>query len=97
MSRCKWCRGDGLVFLRYRESPGYDVAACQCAKGEWWRQKWQLRAWASVQQPKPDQIGRLEEFFTEDELRTLTTVEGAAPIAVGARPIAIRPARKVMA
>lgn len=79
MSRCNWCRGDGLVFIRYQESPGYDVASCTCPKGLAYRVKWQLRAWASRQIEKPEQIGRLEEFFTQQELNTLTTVVDDAP------------------
>lgn len=79
MSRCNWCHRDGLVFIRYRESAGYDVAACTCLRGVQWRHAWQLRAWAALQDPKPEQIGRLEEFFTAEELQTLTTKEGPAP------------------
>lgn len=74
MSRCRHCRGDGLVFLRYRESPGYDLASCVCPQGKWWRTKHQLRAKAASLKPSPVQIGRLEEFYTEDELRVLVTV-----------------------
>lgn len=80
MSRwCSWCRGDGLVFIRYRESPGYDVAVCLCPKGEWWKKKWQLKAWVALQDPKPVQVGRLEEFYTPQELNVLTTTPGPVP------------------
>lgn len=79
MSRCNYCRQDGLVFLRYTEAEGYGVAACLCGRGKWWRQKWQLRAWADQQRVKPVEIGRLEEFFTAEELNVLKTTEGPAP------------------
>lgn len=79
MRRCRFCRGDGLVFIRYRESEGYDVASCMCDQGKWWRTPMQLRAFAATQNPKPEQYGRLEEFFTEAELRVLQTVEGPGP------------------
>ena len=83
MNRCNWCRGQGLVFIRDRYddgiAPGYIVASCTCPQGQKYRVKWQLRAWASRQDPKPDQIGRLEEFFTQAELNTLVTVIGDPP------------------
>lgn len=83
MSRCNWCRGDGLVFIRdvFDDglAPGYCVASCTCGHGQKYRVKWQLRAWASQQNPKPEHIGRLEEFFTQAELNTLTTVIDDAP------------------
>lgn len=85
MSRCRHCRNDGLVFIRYRESPGYDLAACVCERGQWWRTKHQLRAKAAMLQPPPTTIGRLEEFFTEAELRVLvTTYEQWSPVEVPA-------------
>jgi hypothetical protein len=77
MSRCRWCRKSGLVFIRYPDGPGYDLAACVCAQGQWYRTPWVLRAYAATQVPPPNEIGRLEEFFTADELHTLTTVEEA--------------------
>lgn len=80
MSRCNYCRNDGLVFIRYQESPGYDLAACLCDKGQWYRQKYQLKAKAATLQPKPQQIGRLEEFYTEAELRVLVTKHEFHPL-----------------
>lgn len=61
------------MFIRYREAEGYDLAACACTRGQWWRTKHQLRAKAATLQPTPTTIGRLEEFFSEQELRVLTT------------------------
>ncbi len=74
MSLCKHCRGDGLVFIRYTDEPGYDLAACRCEKGQWWRTKHQLRAKAATLVPKPQRCGRLEEFYADVDLQTLTTV-----------------------
>lgn len=68
MSHCDRCCGHGLLVIRYHEEDGYDVAACSCRAGQWWRQKGLLRAWADAQSPSPVQIGRLEEFFTAPEL-----------------------------
>lgn len=81
MSRCSkhWCHGDGLIFIRYQQSEGYDVAVCPCELGKYWKVKWQLKAWVAKQDPGPEYFGRLEEFFTEAELKTLTTKEGPAP------------------
>lgn len=73
MSRCKHCRGSGLVFIRYTTEPNYDLAACTCQAGQRWRAKFQLRAQAALLVPPPTRIGRLEEFFTEAELATLAT------------------------
>lgn len=73
MSLCRLCRGDGLVFIRYTADSGYGLAACTCEKGQWWRTKHQLRAKAASLSPPPVEFGRLEEFYTEAELRVLTT------------------------
>lgn len=87
MNRCNWCRGDGLVFIWYRGVDRYDLAACQCDRGQWWRTKHQLRAKAATLQPSPATIGRLEEFFSENELRVLeTTYEQFDPVAGQVKP-----------
>lgn len=74
---CKWCRGDGLIFVydRFDDgiASGYHLAACSCPKGQWWRTKHQLKAKAATLDPKPLSIGRLEEYFSAAELKTLTT------------------------
>ena len=69
MSRCKRCRNLGLIRIQYQQEDGYDVAACVCQWGQWYRTKGMLRAWADQQTPPPVHIGRLEEFFTEAELK----------------------------
>lgn len=79
MSRCNYCRGDGLVFLRYTESPGYDLASCVCQAGKWYRTKWTLRAFAAQQDPKPVEIGRLEEWFNPEDLAKFRPKEGWHP------------------
>lgn len=86
MSLCRHCRGDGLVFIRYTEDEGYGLAACVCDKGKWWRIKYQLRAKAASLVPNPVEYGRLEEFFTAEQLRVLvTTYEVFDPAAVSPR------------
>lgn len=70
MNRCNWCGGHGLVKICYRDGSAYDLAACQCKAGQWWRQAGMMRAWVEQHQATPEQIGRLEEFFTEAELAT---------------------------
>lgn len=75
------------MFIRYREADGYDLAACQCDRGQWWRTKHQLRAKAATLRPPPTSIGRLEEFFGEHELRALeTTYEQFDPAAGQVKP-----------
>lgn len=87
MSRCNWCAGKGLIFLRYQGESGYSIASCHCRDGQWYRQKGLLRAWAAKQHPKPDAIGRLEEFFPDLSdmvaLRARTEVEAEREVAGG--------------
>jgi hypothetical protein len=61
------------VFIRYTQAPGYSLAACNCDKGKWWRTKRQLEARAATLTPKPVDYGRLEEYYTDAELRVLVT------------------------
>lgn len=68
MNPCSTCNNHGLVKVLYHQAEGYDVAACSCKAGQWWRQKGLLRAWADQQDPPPVQIGRLEEFGTERKI-----------------------------
>jgi hypothetical protein len=74
MSRCSFCRGDGLYFAAHGNPDGYVVLACTCPAGARWRVKHQLKAFAARLDPPPLKIGRLEEFFTPHELQALTTV-----------------------
>jgi hypothetical protein len=78
MSRCKTCGDHGIVLYAYLPSKDYDALACMCLKGQYWRQKWQLRAWADQQVPKPVHIGRLEEYLTPAELATFRADDGPA-------------------
>jgi hypothetical protein len=72
MSRfCSLCHQDGLVFIRDLDSGGYIVCVCTCKRGEWWTTKWQLRAFIEALEPPPITGGRLEEFFTEEEIASL--------------------------
>jgi len=75
MSRCEICHQDGLYFAEHVDPDGYVVLACQCQLGGRWRVKHQLRAFASRLEPQPIWVGRIEEFFTEAELKTLKPVE----------------------
>jgi hypothetical protein len=74
MSRCRLCGGKGRIVIYDAGVAGYNVAACTCPHGQDWRHKGQLRAWASLQDPQPNEIGRLEEFYTEEQIRVLKTV-----------------------
>ena len=71
MSRCDICHADGLYFAQHADPDGYVVLACQCNRGGRWRVKHQLRAFAAKLEPKPIWFGRLEEFFTADEIAKL--------------------------
>lgn len=74
MSRCSVCHQDGLYFAQHADPDGYVVLACNCSRGDRWRVKHQLRAFAATLDPAPIWVGRIEEFFTEAELRELVTV-----------------------
>lgn len=64
MSRCNYCRDKGVVRIEYTGyQGGYDLASCACEQGKWWKRKGQLRAQAAQMDPKPERIGRLEEFI----------------------------------
>jgi len=64
------------VLICYRQEQNYDAAACRCGKGQMWRTKDQLKAWAARQDPKPVRIGRIEDFYTEQALSELVTEDG---------------------
>ena len=75
MSRCDICHQDGLYFVEHSDPDGYVVLACNCVVGARWRTKHQLRALTARMDPKPVWIGRLEEFFTAAEIKTLKPIE----------------------
>lgn len=87
--KCNLCEGFGLILICYRQDRTYDVAACTCAKGGFWRTREQLKAWADRQNPKPSRIGGLEDFYSAralEELRTATDLDqdvGGIPTFVG--------------
>lgn len=70
---CPLCDGKGIVLVCYRLDRKYDAAACLCPKGKWWRTKDQLKAWASLQTPKPSRIGGVEDFYSPEALEELRT------------------------
>lgn len=78
MNACKYCDDHGIVLLGCLATKEYSAAACVCTRGQWYRQKWQLRAWAALQRPQPTHIGRLEDFYDANELRVLETNDGPA-------------------
>lgn len=71
MNPCNYCYRDGLLFIRDLDSGNdYLVLACTCALGQKWRVKWQLRAFVANLLPPPVAFGRLEDYFTPEELAT---------------------------
>lgn len=74
MSRCSVCHHDGLYFAHHADPDGYVVLACTCPRGERWRTPQQLKAFAAHLEPAPLWYGRLEEFFTAQEIATLRPV-----------------------
>jgi hypothetical protein len=75
MSRCKVCHHDGLYFVEHADPDGYVVLACNCPRGGMWETPQQLKAFAARLEPPPLWYGRLEEFFTAQEIQALKTVE----------------------
>ncbi len=90
MSRCSVCHQDGLYFAEHADPDGYVVLACQCKHGGRWRTKMQLRAFAATLDPAPLWVGRIEEFFTEAELKALKPVEREHQIADGKEIVNIK-------
>lgn len=76
MNACDYCDGQGIVLIGCLSTREYSAAACVCDSGQWYRQKWQLRAWAALQVPPPVQIGRLEDFYNANELRIFQANDG---------------------
>lgn len=74
---CRLCDDKGIVLICYRHERTYDAAACLCNKGQYWRTKHQLKAWASMRQPKPDRIGGLEDFYEPQAIEELRTLPAA--------------------
>lgn len=67
------------MFVRDLDSEGYVLCVCNCPLGEWWKKKWQLKAFVATLNPAPLAVGRLEEFFTPAEVAKLEIVEGWHP------------------
>jgi hypothetical protein len=87
MSRCRFCRSDGLYFAEHGDPDGYVVLACTCPAGARWRTKQQLKAYVAKLDPPPLWFGRLEEFFTAKELEKVSTVTRTHPVTNGREQI----------
>lgn len=74
MSRCEICHQDGLYFVQHDDPDGYVVLACTCPRGQRWRTPQQLKAFAARLEPRPLWYGRLEEFFTEAQVKGLKPI-----------------------